>query len=66
MLENKTQYRFRPYSASHSQVPTGGGSVNKNADIMSAFLHSMFRQSAGQFSSSSSVQLRFTCSLQLR
>jgi hypothetical protein len=37
MLENKTQYRFRRYSVSGYRVPMGAGSVNKNADKVSAF-----------------------------
>jgi hypothetical protein len=66
MLENQTQYRFRQCSASQYTPRFRMNDNNKNADLASAFEYSMVAETEDQVSSSSSLQLRFTCSLQLR
>jgi hypothetical protein len=66
MLENQTQYRFRRRRASHFDVPRIVRVANEKRrhEVGVSLLH--VAAAAGQVASSSSVQLRFTCSLQLR
>ena len=67
MRENQTQYRFRRRTASQFDAQSGtlGGNEKRRHEVGVFWLLDI-PGAADQVSSPSSVQLRFTCSLQLR